>query len=281
MIKTTLFVAATLLFANALQAQEEYRPVSPLPMGDTLLSLPSSQIPGMGTWEVKFTHRFNESIDNEDAINSLFGLDSNADVTFGVSYALRRDLQFTLLRSNANDTLEGAVKFVVFRQAPSVPLSIALRGGANVRTEDNLDDRNSLFAQAIVSRQFGRKAELTILPTYVTNAGRAVAGDTSVALFDGAFNVPIAFAYMLRPPLAVIAEIIPPNQDLPEGIDADLGWAVGIKRAIGGHWFEVMLTNNNSTLTDQPITSTYQGTPFDAGELHIGFNIERRFGRRR
>ena len=72
------------------------------------------------------------------------------------------------------------------------------------------------------------------------------------------------------------------NGDLPEEMDgADIGWSLGIKRAIGGHWFEVLLTNNQGTLTDQYVSSTFQGSGFDADDVKLGFNIERRFGRRR
>ncbi|HYR28196.1 MAG TPA: DUF5777 family beta-barrel protein [Thermoanaerobaculia bacterium] len=285
MIKRAL--ACALLVAAPLFAQEDpYRPLSKLPLGGTLLSLPSPQIPAQGAWEVKFTHRFNQSLAEgslEDQWHSLFGLDSNADVVFGASWTLRPDTEFSLARSNTNDTVEGAVKYVVFQQAASVPASVTVRGGVDWRTERNLDDRTSLFVQGIVSRQFGGgKAEVFLLPTFVTKAGRAVTGDVSYALFENAFNVPIAFAYRIKPPLMVIAELIPPNGDLPDEMDgADIGWSLGIKRAIGGHWFEVLLTNNQGTLTDQYVSSTFQGSGFDADDVKLGFNIERRFGRRR
>ncbi len=270
--------------AFALAQDDPYRPLGKLPLGDTLLSLPSPQIPTQGTWEVKFTHRFNQSLTDgslRDQWHSLFGLDSNADVVFGASWALRRDLQFSLSRSNTNDTVEGALKFVVLQQAAAVPASVTLRGGVDWRTERDLEDRTSFFAQAIVSRQFGTKAEVFLLPTFVTKAGRALTGDTSGALFENAFNVPIAFAYRIKPPLSLIVELVPPNKDLPDEIDADFGWALGIKRAIGGHWFEVLLTNNQSTLTDQYVTSTFQGSGLNLDDVKLGFNIERRFGRRR
>jgi Membrane bound beta barrel domain (DUF5777) len=87
--------------------------------------------------------------------------------------------------------------------------------------------------------------------------------------------------YFIRTPLALVAEIIPPNGDLPDETNGDFGWSVGIKRAIGGHWFEVLLTNSQGTTVDQYITSTFQGAGLDAGQVKLGFNIERRFGRRR
>jgi hypothetical protein len=193
---------------------------------------------------------------------------------------MRRDLQLSLTRSNTNDTFEAAAKYIVLQQAPAVPLTLAVRGGVDVRTERALEDRSSLFVQALVSRRVG-KVEFFAMPTFVTNAGRAVTGDTSGALFEHAFNVPVGVTYFVQPPLALVAEVIPPNGDLPDATNGDFGWSLGIKRAIGGHWFELLVTNSQGTTVDQYTTSTFQGSGFDAGEVKLGFNIERRFGRRR
>lgn len=280
-----LQLAVVLSVAIPLFAQTDpYRPMGKLPVGDQLLTLPSSHMAAHGAWEIKFSHRFNQSLADgsfSDQLHSLFGLDTNADVTFGLSYAIRRDLQLSIARSNTNDTFEAAAKYVVLQQAPAVPLTLSLRGGADWRAERGLEDRTSFFAQAIVSRRIGSKAEVFALPTFVTKAGRAVTGDTSGALFEHAFNVPVGVTYFIRPPLAIVAEIIPPNGDLPDETNGDLGWSIGIKRAIGGHWFELLLTNSQGTTVDQYTTSTFQGAGLDSGEVKLGFNIERRFGRRR
>lgn len=278
------FIAAVLLALPLFAQTDPYLPMTKLPVGDQLLTLPSSQMAASGTWEVKFSHRFNQSLADgsfADQLHSLFGLDTNADVTFGMTYAMRPDLQVSLARSNTNDTFEAAAKYIVLQQAPAVPLTIAVRGGVDWRTERDMEDRTSFFAQGIVSRRIGAKAEIFALPTFVTHAGRAVTGDTSGALFDHAFNMPVGVTYFIRTPLAVVAEIIPPNGDLPDETDSDFGWSIGIKRAIGGHWFEVLLTNSQGTTVDQYITSTFQGAGLDASEVKLGFNIERRFGRRR
>lgn len=263
---------------------QEPPPLRPLPVGDVLLSLPSNHIAPHGQWEMKFSHRFNQSLAEgsfSDQVHSLFGLDTNADVVFGASWAMRPNLQLSLMRSNVNDTLEAAGKYVLLRQTAGAPLTLTARGGMDLRTEKDLGDRTSFFAQAIVSRQFGRKAEVFLLPTFATNAGRAVSGDESVALFEHAFNVPVALVWMLRPGFAAVVELTPPNTDLPDEMDGDLGWAVGVKRNIGGHWFEILLTNSQTTLVDQYVTTTFQGSPLDAGDVRLGFNIERRFGRRK
>ena len=273
-------IALLVLIAASAAAQDRYTPVAPMPIGDTLLTLPTSHIPAAGTWEVSFTHRFNQSIDEGEAVHSLFGLDSGANVTLGASYTPVRDFEVSLLRSNILDTIELAGKYVVFQQSPAIPLSAAVRAGADIRTEENLEDRSSLFAQAILSRQFGQRVAVFAVPTYVTNAGRAVSGDADQALFEHAFNVPVGAAFQLTRRFSVVAELIPPNSDLPDALSADLGWAAGVKSVVGGHFFEVLLTNSNGTTLDQYISSTFQGAPLKSGDLQLGFNIVRRFGKR-
>jgi hypothetical protein len=269
-------------FCLCAQAQNQYTPVTPLPLGDVFLSLPTSHMPLRGTWEVRFTHRFNQSIDQgsfSDRIHSLYGLDSNADVGIGLSYVPVRDLQLSFYRSNALDDIELAAKYDVFEQAKAIPFGAAIRAGGDWRTERDLNDRTSEFGQLILTRQFGKRAELSILPTYVTNAGRTVTGTTSTALFKNAFNVPIAAAVMVSQSMSVVGEVVPRNRDLPPNMRGGyFAWAAGLKTVIGGHFFELLLTNSNATHVDQYVTSTYQGSPLHRGDLHLGFNIERRFG---
>ncbi len=275
-------IALVLAFvAASASAQNRYTPTAPMPLGDRLLTLPTTHMPDAGTWEIVFTHRFNQSIDEGEAIHSLFGLDGGANVGIGLSYVPRRDLQLAVMRSNVLDTIELSAKYLVLQQSAALPLSATLRGGVDVRTERETDDAVSFFAQAIVSRQFGQRVSIHAMPTFATDAGRAVSDGTGVALFKQAFNVPFGAAIRMTPRLSLIAEIIPPNGDLPDSIDADLGWALGIKHVVGGHYFEILLTNSSATTTDQYVTSTFQGGGFDVGDLRLGFNIERRFGKPR
>src|SRR5690349_1102251 len=184
--------------AFAQSTPNPYTPVPPLSLGDVLLTLPTSHMPSAGAWEVRFTHRFNQPINQTSfsaEIHSLFGLDSNADVGLGLSYVPVRDLQLSIYRSNAMDDIEFGAKYNVFQQAPAIPFSAAVRVGGDWRTELNLSDRTSVFGQAIVSRKLGKRFELTLIPTFVTNAGRTVSGNTSGALFKHAFNVPIGIAW--------------------------------------------------------------------------------------
>src|SRR5258708_2057308 len=142
--------------------QDRSTPINPIPRGDTLLTRPTSHIPSEGTWEVKFTHRFNQSLDQgsfSDRVHSLYGLDSNADVGLGLSYAPRRDLQLSFYRSNAMDDIELAAQYVVIQQAQAIPFSPAVRIGADWRTEAALNDRTSVVGQLVPPRPICRRRE--------------------------------------------------------------------------------------------------------------------------
>lgn len=266
-----------LLSASAL-AQNQYTPMQPIPVGDILLTLPSSHMADAKTWEVRFSHRFNRSVDG-NGVHSLFGLDSGANVGLGLSYVPIRDVEIAMTRQSTLETYEGTVKYALMQQARALPFSAALRAGADWRNARDLDDRSSWFAQAIISRQFGSRFDIYAVPTFITKAGRVVSGNTSAALFDHAFNVPVGAVVQIMPGLSVAGEFIPKNHDLPSNVNSGVGWAIGIKRALGGHLFEVLLTNNDGMTTDQYVSSTYNGAPLRSRDKKLGFNIERRWGK--
>lgn len=266
-------LAAMPLFAQP--PESDATPIAPLPLGTILLTLPSPHVSEAGLWEVRFSHRFAEA--RGEGLHSLWGLDNGANVTMSLSWFPARDLELSIARSNTLEDYELAGKYVVMQQARSIPLSLALRGGVDYRAERDLEDRSSFFAQAIVGRRLTPRLELFAVPTWATDAGRANANETSFARFDHAFNVPLGAAFLIAKDLTLVAEVIPPNGDLPE--DSDLGWSAGIKRAIGGHHFEVLVTNSAATTASQYVSTTWLGEPLDSGGIRIGFNIERQFGR--
>src|SRR5688500_4147769 len=107
----------TILLAADAQSQDRYTPVDPIPLGDRLLTLPTTHMPAEGTWEVVFAHRFNQPLEEGEAIHSLFGLDSGANVGIGLSYVPRRDFQLAVIRSNVLDTIEASGKYLVLQQS--------------------------------------------------------------------------------------------------------------------------------------------------------------------
>jgi len=274
-----LVAGCSLLVGNIALAQTApSAPVQPVPVGALVLTLPSSHVADRGTWEVRFSHRFNQNVD-QNVVHSLFGLDSGANVGLGLSYVPLRDFELALLRNSSLETYEGSGKYELFQQARAIPLTAAIRAGIDWRNQQGLADRSSYFAQVILSRQFGNRFDLYVEPGFVTNAGRVVNGTGSSALFKHAFNVPVGVDFELGAGLSLAAEVIPKNHDLPSTLASSIGWSAGLKHAIGGHYFEVFLTNSNGMTVDQYLTSTFNGAPFRTHDRRLGFNIERRWGK--
>lgn len=261
-----LMMAISVLVTTAVHAQN-FTPISSLRTGGNYVNLPTPLILPEGMWEVRFTHRFAEPI-NEGDIHNFWGLDGSADIGIGLAWGATRNLQVELFRSDVQDNYEAALKWSFIRQAPSFPVSITFRGGADVLTEKGIEDRTSPFVQSIVSRQMSRRLELFAAPSYVSDAGS----------FEHAVNVPVGMAWFYRPGAAVVLELVPENTDLIDEIDSSFGWALGWKRAIGGHFFEIMLANTRSTHVNQYVPGEFfRGIGLESGDVHLGFNIVRRF----
>jgi hypothetical protein len=241
----------------------------PLRLGDSLLNLPTDRTLTAGTWDLRFTHRFAQPI-NEGDVHSFWGLDGAADIGIGLAYGYRPNLQFAVFRSDVLDDLELSAKYAAVRQSETFPLSVAARGGVNWKTERGLDRRLAPFVQVIVARQISPRIEIFATPTF---SSRGID-------YDSAFNVPLGAAWAIRPNLFLIAEVIPENSDAPGELHPGVAWAVGLKRAIGGHFFEVLLTDSRATHVDQYVASVPLGG-IREGDVHLGFNIGRRFGGRR
>lgn len=264
-IALVFFLATATAFAQS-------EPLPPLRVGETLLNLSTPRLLPEKTWEVRFAHRFSQPVNDGD-VHSLWGLDSSADIGIGLFYSPTKRIQLGVFRSDVLDNYELSLKALVFEQSDTTPLSAGFRVGGNFRTEEEVDDGASAFAQAILSKQFAEKFEIFVLPTYVSNAPVSESHQ-----FEHAFNLPIGFAYMMNRYLSLIVEVIPENSDLPDGFDSDFGWAIGLKRAIGGHYFEILFANSRATHVDQYTTSAFLGSGLELGDAHLGFNIERRFG---
>lgn len=246
---------------------QDYTPLPSLRTGGNYVNVPTPLIVPNGQWEVRFTHRFAEAINDGDARN-LWGLDGSADIGIGLAWAMSRDLQIELFRSDVQDNYEAAVKWSFLRQAPSFPVSISFRGGVDILTEEGIDDRSSIFVQSIVSRQISRRLEVFAAPSYVHGAGS----------FDDAVNVPFGLAWFYRPSSSIVVELIPENTDLPDEVDSSFGWAIGWKRALGGHFFEILLANTRATHVSQYVPGELiRGIGLESDEVHLGFNIVRRF----
>jgi hypothetical protein len=255
---------AALLAAGPAAAQDDggYGPVRHDPLGTILINGATPYTVGERKIEVLFTHRFQQPINDGDSHN-LWGLDNGADVGIGLAWGPTPHLDLSLYRASFQEDFELAGKFLVFEQAPRVPLNVAVRAGVDHLRRPGVEDPTRPFAQLLLSRRLAPGVNLLLSPSWVRDTPS----------LRNAFNVPIGLSFPLPGKQLIEVEYIPANRDLKESRDA---WHVALSKAIGGHIFEIVLGDSRATTVDQMLGGDFAGG-FKTRDVRLGFNIVRDF----
>ena len=230
--------------------------------GSRIINLPGHLTIGPSTLELLFTHRFSQTIEDGGG-SDLFGLDSAADIGIGLALGLGPRLQVELYRSSFFKQIETAAKYTIAEQGSGWPIGVAVRGGADYRGANGVEERWSGFVQAIVARSFGDGFDLWLVPMFATDTPN----------LTNAANVGLAGVLHLPRRWDVAAEVIPENRDARGG---ELAWSLGLVKRVPGHEFLVYIGNSRATTADLLVGSDLPGG-FAAGDVRLGFNLVRRF----
>jgi hypothetical protein len=314
-IRTVLLVAG-LAGAVGLTAQEAAPPPEPaneaadtrvryLPVeANTIINLPSVDVPRQGTLSVLFTHRFAVAVQNSDPFHDLVSFDNGASIGIGLGYAPLKNLDLAFYRSSevSLDPWEISGKYQFF---PECPLSAALRVGADIRSEDNLTDRTSVFVQGILAYSFGDRVRITAVPTYVTKVNgvrrtynpsfippsfpppnddscvpNAFGGTVCTGLYRNVWNVPVAISVNLTRSISLHGEITPRlgRYDAP-----GVAWVASIEKSLLRHRFSFTAGNQRQTTVDQYATGLPWGAQYSGDKVngvkgvYLGFNLSRQW----
>lgn len=258
-----LLPVLVLLLALSAAAQETSSPYTPVPrdpLGTRFVNVPTPFPVRARTVELTFLHRFRTPL-NEGSSSDLWGLDNGADVAIGVGLGITRHLDVSFLRSSFQENFELAAKFLFLEQAPRVPLSIAVRAGANRLERDGIEDPTRPFAQLLLARRIGRGFNLLLAPSWV--------GDTP--RMSDVFNVPVGLTVPLPHDSILELEVIPENRDLEE---SETAWHAALGKRIGGHIFELVFGNSRAMTVDQYLGGDSE-TGFRSDDVRFGFNLIR------
>lgn len=253
--------------AAGLSAQEGAEAPKPVPrdgIGTRLVSLASPYPVRPRTFEVLFTHRFQQTIQDGDS-HDLWGLDGGSDIGIGLSAGLTRRFDLSLYRSSLLEEFELAGKGLVFEQAPGVPLTASVRVGIDYLRRPGADDPNRPFVQLLLSRRLATGVHLLVSPSWVRGTQK----------LRNAVNVPLGLTFPVGKKRLLEIEVVPKNRDL-EG--SEVAWNVALSSSVGGHVFEVTLGNSRATTVDQALGGDFAGG-FRKGDLRLGFNLVRDFYR--
>jgi hypothetical protein len=258
--------------AAAPPAEETYlvprnAPAAADPIGSRLIDVATPFTIGRRRLEVLFTHRFDQPVNQGGNAHNLWGLDSGADVGFGFTYGLLRRLDLSAYRSQFQEDYELAGKLQVLDQAPRVPLSAAVRAGADLLGRKGVVDPHRPFVQLLLGRRLAAGWNVFVSPTWVR----------ATPLLRDAWNVPVGLTLPLPGKWLLDGEVVAANhalRDLPGA--SRLAWHAAFGKQIGWHIFQIVLGNSRASTVDQIVGGDFAGG-FTTHDLRLGFNLVRYF----
>jgi len=234
--------------------------------------------------DFRISHRFGDV--NGKAF-TLFGIDNAADIRFAFEYGATDNLLIGLGRSKGqgpiSSIVDGFAKYRILHQTKDnkIPLSLAVLAttagtymkkstdSTSVTSFPSTSHRFSYAAQIILTRKFGDRIAIALLPSYTHR--------NYVHYLDqnGLFSVGSAVSIKIAKKIAIIGEYYY-NFDTP-GLRPDFKSAIGlgIEFITYGHDFHINFTNSRGFGETQFIP--YTKSSISAGEFRLGFTITRNF----
>jgi mono/diheme cytochrome c family protein len=242
--------------------------------GTTVVNLPTTTVMDKGDVLFRVSHRFMESVSM--GYDAFWGFDGTAMVYLGFGYGITDKLGVVLGRSRLYQEWDVTASYLVAEQGltKGFPVSVAVRAGGSWATQ-KMDSRGrfdthniKLHALVSVSYQASKRLSFLAVPALATNTNHWDA--------DPKTNIGLGFGarFMVIEDLSLIAEWTP----FLSGYKVDGGysaWALGIEKKIGGHVFQVFVTDAYGLTPAQFLAGG--DLRLGDGDFRFGFNIYRTF----
>ncbi|ASZ09931.1 porin [Chitinophaga pendula] len=244
--------------------------------------------------DFRVAHRFGDLGGEFGGSKTFFGMDNSTDIRIAFEYGITDNLMIGVSRAKGSGDLsqlyEGMAKFRLLQQTTDdhVPVSLVVFGNAVVSGMtssktvsdpshfEQFTDRMSYTGQVVVSRKFGERLSLSLLPTYVHRNRVGYMDQNSILAIGGGGR----FKFSKR--MGLLVEYFYPfrNQESKDyyktlGKQFYNPLAVGLEIETGGHVFHINFTNSTAILENQFIPETTSS--WLQGQFRWGFNISRRF----
>ncbi len=253
--------------ANDPSLAGEAEPARADPVGTRLIDVATPFTVGRQRLELLFTHRFVQAVNQGGNGHNLFGLDSGADVGIGLTYGLLRHLDLSVYRSSFQEDYELAAKLQILDQAAGMPLSAAVRGGADLLGRLGVEDPHRPFAQVLLARRLAAGWNLFASPSWVHGT----------PLLRDAWNVPLGFTVPLPGKCLLDGEAIAADRALHRMPGASrFAWHSALSKQVGWHLFQIVVGNSRATTVDQ-IVGGDSAAGFNTRDVRLGFNLVRYF----
>ncbi len=238
--------------------------------GMQVVNVPNGKPMKKGGVDFAIQHRFSQAI-SDAGLGGAFGFDSGATVAYGVRVGLTNRLSVGFMRTNLFKTIEFSSMLHLVRQSASSPVTLAVRGGVEGRS--NFHEKYSPFLQPVVTRTFADRVSLSASPIIAFNTRDEASFLPPDLQFGEEHNSTVSIGLgagvrMLRS-TSVVGEYIPRLWGFHGEIKDRPGVSMGLQKSTYRHTFELVVTRQLPMTTSQ---YAVQGDDY----FKIGFNIYRR-----
>ncbi len=239
--------------------------------GTRLVNLPTTTTLGSGEFLFRISHRFQPAVSS--GWDSFFGFDGPAFILFSLGYGITDSLTATVGRSKLFQEWELSVDWSLLEQGKgkTLPFSATLHLGGGIVSQDQPQGaewagRFRLNALLSIAHQLNDRFSFLLVPAFTSNSNFWEPSS------DGTFALGIGGRFMVLNDLSLIAEWIP---RLAGYKDLYSGWGFGVEKKIGGHVFQVFVTDSIGLTHSQFLPGG--DLKLGEGDFRFGFNIFRTF----
>jgi hypothetical protein len=239
--------------------------------GTTLVNLPTTTTLSKGEFQFRISHRFQPPISS--GWDSFYGLDGPAYILFSFGYGITDKLMVSVARSRLYQEWDFNADWAIIEQGKksSLPFSVTFHAGGSLVSQDEpqaVDWSGRFRINALLSlcHQLNDRISLLVVPAFSSNTNFWEANS------EGTFGLGIGGRFMVIDDLSFIAEWVPV---LAGYADEYSGWGVGLEKKIGGHVFQLFVTDSIGIIASQYLPGG--DLRLGDGDFRIGFNIFRTF----
>ncbi len=238
--------------------------------GIDLLNLPTPRTTPEKDFEVHFSHRFSDSI-QDSGREGFFGLDSFAFPGFWFSYGFTDRLGAYVGRTANLATYEYGIKFGLLPEGTwSVPLSVAVNLGGIYLDANGIPNASRFTVELPIGYRIGQRLAVQAVPFYATNTDEQGSEDSP----DYSIALGLSGSLKINTRLALEGEWITNLGGFVRQRSLDQ-WQAGVAIEAGRHTFQLMLANSIFTTPDFMAAGTFRTGV--KSNIRFGFNLVRSF----